>query len=431
MEIQQYLRDEAIRLRNALTVSLPLGWRRIFASPRQDPQAVKRILILPCDPSAPSGSLGDVAMLAGLMQSLRKQDPDCCFTIIGTRRQQIHVTGIGRIDVVDAWTGCAGSVAFDRQLRGHKFFFALGADVMDGNYGAALVCRLVTYCNHAARLGIPVSITGFSFNSDPRRPAVHALSRLRREVKINVREKPSLERFASITGTQATLCADVAFLMPPADDSGVGVETWIQEVRNGGLSPVGVNINAHAFSELIAERGEDALITDIARELAAAAENCNLAYLLIPHDVKPMAGDTRLLSSLEEALSRCGVRAIRRVLMTDPARIKHVVGLLDLVITGRMHLAIAAIGMATPVLCITYQDKFEGLYEHFDLSPNDLIQPRQCVRPVFRASISSAVLRLDESVAAIVKNLPQVEQLSLMNIQMSLDSVWMGTGTSF
>ena len=73
-------------------------------------------------------------------------------------------------------------------------------------------------------------------------------------------------------------------------------------------------------------------------------------------------------------------------------------------------------GMLTPVLCITYQDKFEGLFEHFELSPTDLIQPEQCVSSALSASISSAISRLDESVAVIAKNLPRVEQLSLVNI---------------
>jgi polysaccharide pyruvyl transferase WcaK-like protein len=286
---------------------------------------------------------------------------------------------------------------------------------MDGKYGAALVCRMVDYCNHAARLGVPTSITGFSFNSDPRRPAIYSLARLLREVRVNVREKPSLERFTSLTGTTATLCADVAFLMQPANDSGTGIEQWIHEVRKGGLCPVGVNINAHAFSKLIADRGEEALINDIARELAAAAENCNLAYLLIPHDTKPMAGDIRLLSSLEQALNRAGGRAVRSVSLTDPARIKHVVGLLDLVITGRMHLAIAAIGMVTPVLCITYQDKFEGLFEHLGLPPECMIRPDECTKDDLSKSIFNAMKSAVLMRAKINSILPVVVQLSKLN----------------
>jgi polysaccharide pyruvyl transferase WcaK-like protein len=48
---------------------------------------------------------------------------------------------------------------------------------------------------------------------------------------------------------------------------------------------------------------------------------------------------------------------------------KYVAGEMDAVLTGRMHLAIAALGCGVPVACITYQGKFEGLFEHFDLPP--------------------------------------------------------------
>ena len=42
--------------------------------------------------------------------------------------------------------------------------------------------------------------------------------------------------------------------------------------------------------------------------------------------------------------------------------------MVDLVLTGRMHLAIAALGMGTPPLCVAYMDKFEGLFHLFDIA---------------------------------------------------------------
>ena len=44
-------------------------------------------------------------------------------------------------------------------------------------------------------------------------------------------------------------------------------------------------------------------------------------------------------------------------------------GHLDCVLTGRMHLAIACLGQGIPIACITYQGKFDGFYQHFDLEP--------------------------------------------------------------
>lgn len=91
MDIQQYLRDIAIVLRNEINVGLPLLWRRFSATPPDKTFSVKRFLILPCDPASSTGSLGDAAMLAGLMHSLRLQHPDCCFLLIGTSSHQVDI----------------------------------------------------------------------------------------------------------------------------------------------------------------------------------------------------------------------------------------------------------------------------------------------------------------------------------------------------
>jgi polysaccharide pyruvyl transferase WcaK-like protein len=51
----------------------------------------------------------------------------------------------------------------------------------------------------------------------------------------------------------------------------------------------------------------------------------------------------------------------------DSWEIKALSGQVDLVLTGRMHLAIAALGMGTPAFCTVYQGKFEGLMQMFEL----------------------------------------------------------------
>jgi polysaccharide pyruvyl transferase WcaK-like protein len=49
------------------------------------------------------------------------------------------------------------------------------------------------------------------------------------------------------------------------------------------------------------------------------------------------------------------------------SQVKSVVAELDLVVSGRMHLVIAALGAGVPAAGIPYQNKFEGLFRHFGL----------------------------------------------------------------
>lgn len=416
MTLKQYLVDQAIIARNAFEVTLPLRRLRASGPLLPTPGMATRFAVIPCDTGDPSGSKGDMAMLAGLLLSLRARDPTSTFTIIGIKSHSIAVPGIGETPVVPAWVGKTGAIAFDHLIRQHHALFVMGADILDGKYGAALVQRIVDYCNHSVQLGIPATFLGFSFNRHPRRPAVHALSRLHSKVTVNVRDQPSLDRFTRIVGIPATLCADIAFLMPPATEPEPEAEAWISAMRDVGRGPVGVNLNAHALAPALSQVGADALIARMADQLGLAGEDNKLAFMLIPHDLKPQSGDVAMLQALEKRLQQNGFPHVRYTLINRPDKIKRVVGLLDLVITGRMHLAIASLGNGTPTLSITYQDKFEGLYQHFGLSLEHTIAPMQCLSDEWQIKINHAYTQRHDNRELIRINLPQVKALASRNL---------------
>lgn len=417
---RQYLVDQAIIARNMLQVALPL--RRLRASATATPplpETASRIAIIAGDVSDPSGSLGDLAMFSALMQSLRAQNPASTFTIIGEQSHTIVVPGIGETPVVPAWSGKTGTLAFDELIRRQHALFVMGADVLDGKYGAALVQRIVAYCNHSVQLGIPATMLGFSFNRNPRSPAVHALSRLHPKVAINIRDQPSLERFTRMVGIPARLCADSAFLMPPAAAPLPEPEAWIAAMRHEGRAPVGINLNAHALAPALAQVGLDRLIDHLAEQFMLAGEQNKLAFMLLPHDLKSQSGDVVMLQALNEALQQRGFTHARYTPIDQPDKIKRLTGLLDLTITGRMHLVIASLGSGTPALSITYQDKFEGLYQHFDLPLEHTITPMQCLSDEFQEKINHAFMRRHDNRARIVAHLPRVRALAARNLVIS------------
>lgn len=415
MMFNQFFIDRAIILRGLLEVRLPLYRLRTYPH-AVVPETVTRFAIIPGDASNPSGSLGDMAMFTALLKSLRKHNADATFTLIGRRNHSITVPGIGEVPVVAAWSGKAGSIAFDRLIREQHALFVMGADILDGEYGASLVQRIVGYCNHSVRLGIPATILGFSFNRHPRQPAVHALARLHPRVRVNVRDQASFDRFRLMVGIPASLCADSAFLMPPASDPDPEAEAWITAMRAAGRSPVGVNLNAHALAPALAQIGTGALIDHIANQLKLAGKANQLAFMLIPHDLKPQSADVAMLQALERQLQLKGFRHVRYSPFSRPDIIKRVVGMLDFIITGRMHLAIAALGSGTPILAITYQDKFEGLYQHFGLPLEHTLSPLQCLSDEILSRINNLCENRRDLSERICASLPQVEELASRNL---------------
>jgi polysaccharide pyruvyl transferase WcaK-like protein len=97
---------------------------------------------------------------------------------------------------------------------------------------------------------------------------------------------------------------------------------------------------------------------------------------------------------------------------------KAICASLDLVITGRMHLSIAGLGEGTPVGCIVYQDKFEGLIEgHFQLQ-DVLIEPAEAFAPGgFHKFLARLLPRLPEVREKIQERLPHVRELAEENFR--------------
>ncbi|HQS98966.1 MAG: hypothetical protein B7Y26_01275 [Hydrogenophilales bacterium 16-64-46] len=416
MTIPAIVRDVAIGLRNTTTAVWPLMLARLTRPHASPPISPPRFAVIPADTGSIAGSLGDLAMLTGLIGGLRARHPDAVITVIGQRDQRIAVPESSDVAVVRAWQGISGSRAFDHLIRSQHGLYVMGADVLDGKYGAALVARIAAYCNHAVRLGVPVTTLGFSFNSRPRRPAVAALASLHRDVLVNLRDAQSLARFERHVARTANLCADCAFLMPPANQDNLDeVEEWIARARADGQTLIGVNLSTHALATGNS-LDSDRIVVNLAAQLRNLAQQRPLACLLIPHDIKPRSGDITLLRALDRLLVGSDKLAVRYAETPRPDRIKRWVGQLDLVLTGRMHLAIAALGSGTPIVSITYQDKFEGLYQHFDLPLTDTLQAADCLNDTLGQCLDSALARHTETRAQITARLPAVRELAARNL---------------
>lgn len=155
--IKRWVVDKSIIVQNLKDAVIPLWLLRMKPSIPAVRNPARKVLILPWDLCAPSRYLGDMAMLTALMQSLLIYDPDVTFTIIGAKAYSIKLTLVGGVQVVLAWVGGHGIQVFDQLIHRHDAFFVIVADILDGKYGASLVCRLTSYCNHAAQLGVPVT----------------------------------------------------------------------------------------------------------------------------------------------------------------------------------------------------------------------------------------------------------------------------------
>jgi polysaccharide pyruvyl transferase WcaK-like protein len=77
-----------------------------------------------------------------------------------------------------------------------------------------------------------------------------------------------------------------------------------------------------------------------------------------------------------------------------------------------MHLAIAAMGMTTPVFTITYQGKFAGLYQHFGYPCQWMSTPENFLQPTSAETMISFVDNIGNLKSILANRLSAVESLS-------------------
>lgn len=364
------------------------------------------LVITPDDP----GSLGDEAMIRAISDRFGTEGLDA------TTWRALGEPGFSGVRASVDVRLLKGQTA-EQTLANYARFGCVGADVMDGLYAYADSCLRLRLLGLSAAMGLESRLFGFSFNANPHPKVAEEFRRLHKDVVVCLRDPVSFKRLESVTGHPLRLVADLAFLVHPAEVvSPQARETliWLREQREvHGRQVIGLNVHP-LFSFNHGAGITEALIKAFA---SLVASNGDCAFVLVPHDFRPVFGDIAVLSQVMNALNVESKSRVQMVSdMRDPAELKGFVGHLDGVLTGRMHLAIAAMGQGVPVAGITYQGKFEGLLQHFHLGDGLTIAPPDAA-DAQRLIHFFATWRKGMAIEAntIRKQLPAVAALSALN----------------
>lgn len=392
--------------------------RAALPSPANNPDSGDRLLIFPSDVNTLAGAVGDDAMVTASIEEFSARNGDLTVEIFCNPGAADKARALGYVPVPlpDAKDYVH---ALARQLSGGRYIATviLGADVLDGYYNIFSAARLLVTADVAARMNCPATILGASFNARPAPELAQVFDNLDPAVGLHIRDEISLERLNRFTTAHAKLVADSAFCLTPRNPDAASV-AWIESQRAEGRTVIGINLHPMLMKKATPAE-VDHLCASMTRALRRVSAGRKVSWLMMPHDYRGERGDGRCLKPVFEALS------------TDPeihchyleaeqraAAIKALAGLVDGVVTGRMHLAIAALGMGVPTLSLTYQDKFEGLYKHFTL-PTDLLLAPAVFDEVATLTdrIEDFINRLPELAQTVVSRKPDVLALSKRNFE--------------
>jgi len=296
--------------------------------------------------------------------------------------------------------------------------WVLGADVIDGAYDAVDADRMVMLASIYAQRRRSGAILGFSFNSAPSSRVVNTLRAASTQLHLRVRDPRSWKRIRQFTGLKPKLVADLAFMLKPdALSTRLAATTaWVAQQKSLGHAVLGFNLHP-----MLIQGGDpvqlNALKATALDALARMLSTHKLSLVFISHDHRSAVGDHLCLAPIHAELARHFSDRIHLPEQAlSAAQLKALAGEMDGVVTGRMHLAIASLGMGVPVLGLGYQDKFEGLFDQFHLPPELLLQPTTLRHnDDLHRSLVHFLQCLPELRASVKAHLPKVEKLARQN----------------
>lgn len=378
----------------------------------------KRLLLIPSDPRTFSGSRGDEAMIRSVLNRLKPHYEDfSAATFVKSAEGEAAAKALG-FQTLNGWE----PFSLETVLREAERFqpdcvVVMGADVMDGHYSALTTARLLLVADLLVRRGITGVVLGFSFNERPARSLRKVFKFLHPSLHLNIRDSRSLKRFRAFSKTAAELVADVAFTLEARQED-LGAEKlrlWIDSRHACGQRIIVFNI--HPMLVPSGQRAE-ALVKAATKAIEQVSAKRLVSWLFLPHDFRGgQLGDDACLGPVAAALeSRLGERQFYIRDSISAAGIKAVAGAVDGICTGRMHLAIAALGMGCPVVALTYQDKFAGLFDHFGLGEELLLNPEK-IETGLESLLLKLIDRADEIKSKVQSHLPEVMRAAERNLQ--------------
>lgn len=419
-----------MKLISKIILRQKIQWRLIRAynkliSPYKS--ASHNIVIIPCDLEYIGGSRGDEAMIMGTIDYYKDKNADsiiyiACFNDNG--KTYVNNLGIKNVRPLDL-SGCAYNIykSYKRIVSITPSGVAiLGADCMDGYYSDYTSIYLLALHDILSSIsGCKSNLLGFSFNEKANPIVVKAFRRLSDNTEISIRDNVSLKRFVSKTNKKANLTTDVAFLLKPTVnfEGYVQLQNWINKKKKEDIRFIGFNFHPmlKSYSSEM-EMKDDAII--VAKNLEyILKENLDIYIVLIPHDNRYRISDTLMLDYIYEFLKRNGVsnRVYYDTNVYHANQIKGLVGLLDGMVTSRMHLAIACLGQGVPVMSASYQGKFEGLFEHFGLSKYYILDSSKFLSNDFNRVFSIFYNELDSLKVRINNAIGMVLEMSRKNFK--------------
>lgn len=296
--------------------------------------------------------------------------------------------------------------------------FFIGADVLDGAYSLKGSINRLNIISWFSKAGFPVTVLGTSINPNVPVLISRKIKALSPVIRFCLRDPVSLRRYHKIAGRNGILTADIAFLLSPdpVESLSADFRDFIVSERGQGRKILALNCSSHTFIGLNNDERNKAF-NSIALALIQKIQQ-GLAVVYIPHDFRSFVVENDLVigQKIKERLPADIADHYHLISeATHASQIKAMVSQTDFALTGRMHLAIAALGSCIPTACVVYQGKFEGLFEHFEIKGLSIEGLQLIIPGAFQSLLEELISRHEKLISPLRLKLPQVLKYARLN----------------
>jgi len=284
-------------------------------------------------------------------------------------------------------------------LRRATRLLVIGADIADGSYRPRESLFRIRALQLADDFGVTASLVGSSWSEQPSGAVVKMMRTLPTSVTVCMRDARSLERFQSDC-REARGVADLAFAL------NINKTVTKHDDQVDALSQrIIVNVSGLLDNRLG--------IAGSMGELVGSLLESNHSVEMLPHVIR--SGDDDLIAIRKAVGEYVGHPNLLIVEAAEsPDQVRQRVRSADLVVTGRMHLAILSLLEQVPPIILASQGKVEGMVAAFGLEWLALQPDEESLR-----ELGDLVAMVSRSRSAIVDqivfHLPAVRELALRN----------------
>lgn len=305
-----------------------------------------------------SGSIGDEAMLRGVLQML----PSGTATLLNPDHDRAYTGKLS--DLAGKYYEVYLSISdLESLFLEGQTLLIIGADVMDGSCRIQDSLLRLKAAEYALLSGAHVHVF-CSFRSCVHQEIINKIVSLGQDnIHWHLRDEISLHNFKIQTKMDADFFPDFAFYCDPQDTNySKAVIQRLQEQKLKGKTLVGLNFSQHSFDSFYAENTSlnwNKYVKDVVQ--CIQKEVPDAYFVLISHDVREWEGHLSDVEFNKIAADYIGSsHCLTLHKNTSYPEERQIIKYLDFLISGRMHLSIAA--FSSGIIPIVYTGSSKHLY---------------------------------------------------------------------